>query len=112
MYEYNAEVIRVVDGDTLWARVDLGCDVKLSMSLRLEGIDAPEMSEVPIGLEAKKHLEGLIGDFFVLNTIKDKKEKYGRYRAIILVKDPATGLYINVNERMVRDGHAVYKNWG
>lgn len=42
MYEYRASVIRVIDGDTVDLRIDLGFEVGLNMRVRLAGIDAPE----------------------------------------------------------------------
>ena len=59
MYEYNAICTRVVDGDTIDARVDLGFSVWLDCRIRLEGIDAPEtrtknLSEKMAGLQTKE----------------------------------------------------------
>ena len=42
MFEYNAEVLRIVDGDTLDARIDLGFDVHVNKRIRLMGIDTWE----------------------------------------------------------------------
>ena len=42
MYEYNAKLLRVVDGDTLDASIDLGFDVWVKKRVRLYGINAPE----------------------------------------------------------------------
>ena len=41
-YTFNAKLIRVVDGDTVWAHVDLGFDIWKKVNVRLHGIDAPE----------------------------------------------------------------------
>ena len=41
---YLARVRRVVDGDTLVVTVDLGFAVEVGQTLRLRGIDAPELS--------------------------------------------------------------------
>ena len=42
MYEYRATILRVIDGDTIEARVDLGFDVSVIERFRLYGINAPE----------------------------------------------------------------------
>lgn len=43
LYTYRAEIVRVIDGDTVVADIDLGFDVWLrDEHLRLDGIDAPE----------------------------------------------------------------------
>ncbi len=42
MYEYSAKLIRVRDGDTIDASIDLGFDVWVKKRIRLYGIDGPE----------------------------------------------------------------------
>lgn len=101
MYEYRMTVLRVVDGDTIHAEVDLGCDIHVDLILRLARINAPEMS-TPEGPYAKTYLESLLTPGPVLlRTIKDRREKFGRYLAELFVGD------INVNDEMVNTGHAV-----
>ncbi len=39
----RAEVLRVIDGDTLEARADIWLGVQLTVHVRLRGIDAPEV---------------------------------------------------------------------
>lgn len=103
MYEYQAKVIRVVDGDTLWLDIDLGMDIHVNQTIRLAYIDAPEMSTKE-GQTAKAFIETLCpkGATVKLGTIKDHKEKYGRYLGVIFVP----GLIPSVNEHMVDRGHA------
>lgn len=101
MYEYRASIIRVIDGDTVRARLDLGCDVRIDLTLRLYGINAPELN-TEAGVAAREHLIALIGDsLVVVRTIKDKREKYGRYLATLVGP-----LGTDINDRMVADGHA------
>ncbi len=42
MYEYEIKVLRVVDGDTVDAQIDLGFKVHHNIRVRLYGINAPE----------------------------------------------------------------------
>ena len=43
MYEYNCEVTKIVDGDTLDVDIDLGFSVRLTKQrIRMLGIDTPE----------------------------------------------------------------------
>lgn len=121
MYEYPAEVLSVVDGDTLHSRVtlrdevtDLGCDVRMTLkitidlTLRLFGIDTPEM-KTKEGHTAKDWLMNRLRDGGILktyepltiNTIKDKREKYGRYLAILIDKNG------NINQALIEAGQAV-----
>lgn len=106
MYEYRAEILRVVDGDTVNARVDLGFDVRFDMKLRLLGINAPELN-TEAGKSARTHLSGLIIQALTIGpihirTVKDRQEKYGRYLATLLAADDT-----DLNAKMVADGYAV-----
>jgi micrococcal nuclease len=87
MYVYRATVTRVVDGDTMHLSVDLGCDVSVQMTVRLAGINTPEMNTMP-GRAARAVAQDWLsrnapGYGITLRTVKDKKEKYGRYLAFI-----------------------------
>jgi endonuclease YncB( thermonuclease family) len=110
MYEYRLEVRRVVDGDTVHARVDLGCDVRLDLTLRLAGIDAPELPTVE-GVAAKEYLEGLLEPSprvpatLLVRTFKDRREKYGRYLGQIIWRF-GDGHEADVNKAMLNAGHA------
>ena len=42
MYEYNATVTHVVDGDTMDVTLDLGFDILYNNRIRLVGINTPE----------------------------------------------------------------------
>ncbi len=96
VYERHATVTRVIDGDTLYLAVDLGCDTTLAMTVRLIGLNAPEMN-TDAGKAAKAFVEGwvdtyhrsslLIGTRLALRTIKDRREKYGRYLADLVPVD-------------------------
>lgn len=104
MYEYQAKVTRVIDGDTIEAEVDLGFHIKINMKIRFAGINAPEMNTVE-GRKIKAELITLLEDQTVtLLTVKDKQEKYGRYLGII-VKDKQ-----NINEWLVEQKLAVRYN--
>ena len=101
-YEYTkCKVIRVIDGDTVRVDVDLGCDTHVNLTLRLAGIDAPEMG-TPAGVAAKAHLEAVLGSPVTVRTIKDRREKYGRYLAYI---ETITG--DDVATVLIESGHAV-----
>lgn len=108
MYQYKAECMRVVDGDTLNLRVDLGMNIDHRIRVRLSGIDTPETygvkkdsEEYKAGIAAKERLEELVmGKDLIIVTEKDKTGKYGRYIATIYVDDS------NVNETLVKEGFA------
>jgi len=103
MYEYAAQVLDVYDGDTIHVEVDLGCDIDTRLTVRLAGINAPELAVKPAGPDARDFLAATLGaGAITLRTIKDRREKYGRYLGILILPDGT-----NVNDLMVSSGHAV-----
>lgn len=44
-FVYRAEILRVIDGDTILVRLDLGFDVWIGQRIRLAEIDAPSITE-------------------------------------------------------------------
>lgn len=102
MYEYRAEVLRVVDGDTIHARLDLGLDVRIDLVLRLAYLNAPEVPSIE-GLAAKAWLIARLAkvdNVVTVHTLKDKREKYGRYLAFLFDGDT------NINVEMMNAGQA------
>ena len=79
MYLYSAIVEKVVDGDTLLLRIDLGFDVWVNQRIRLRAIDCPEAS-TPEGQKAKSYVEDQLKDCktAVIQTFK-RIDVYGRY---------------------------------
>ncbi len=80
LYFYKACVERVVDGDTLLVNIDAGPGVWVRQRLRLNGIDAPELS-TQAGLKAKAFLQDILRDipFIILKT--SQIDMYHRYLA-------------------------------
>ena len=115
MYEYNAEVVRVVDGDTVILDIDLGMNVWMrNERIRLAGINAPEL-RTPEGIAAQSalQLKLLEGDMaVVLNTFKmarstdEKHDDWYRYLGILTIYDEA-GTAIDVNKWMLENNYAV-----
>jgi len=115
-YIRRARIVRLVDGDTVDVDIDLGMAITTRQRLRLFGINTPEVRgpEKLAGHAATQHLADLLVKFacddgewdIVVQTYKDKKGKFGRLLAV-LIGDDGDGNPINLNERMVADGHAV-----
>lgn len=109
MYEYAAEVVRVIDGDTVVLKLDLGLRISFQDSFRLAGIDTPEVRGVSAEVKAKGEaatveLERLLAlGNVIVHT--HKSDKYGRWLADIRVKTASGDL--NVNEELVKNGFAV-----
>jgi len=111
MYQYDGTVIDVHDGDTMHVEIRLGCDVTLRMTIRLYGINAPELA-TPDGKTALAYIKTLLpadGRVYV-QTIKDQKEKYGRYLGRIFLDRSSMEQNTSancINDLMVQNGHAI-----
>ncbi len=114
LYHYRALVTEVYDGDTCTVDIDLGLYTWLkTQKLRFHRINAPEMrgADKAAGAAARDYLRSLIlNQPIVLETIKDNTEKYGRYLAEVWLE--REGIWVNVNDMMVQNGYAVYKDYG
>jgi micrococcal nuclease len=106
MFEYKAQLIRVIDGDTLDCRIDLGFSVFVKKRVRLMGIDTWEsrtrdLEEKKKGLAAKSRLIGLLqADAGEFTLISYGVGKFGRVLGEIEV---TAG---NVCDILVEEGHA------
>jgi len=106
MYRYNAKLIRVIDGDTVDALVDLGFDVWVKKRIRLYGIDTPEtrtrdLEEKKAGIAAQQRLDELMDDcggIFVLES--HGVGKYGRCLGTIYIDSH------NINMLLLSEGLA------
>jgi micrococcal nuclease len=100
MYEYQATVLRIIDGDTIKVDIDLGLKVHTVDSVRLAGLNAPGLS-TDKGKAARDYLVEIlpVSAVVALNTVKP--EKYGRWLAHVLYGD------IDINQAMIDSGHAV-----
>lgn len=113
LYHYKATVESVYDGDTVHVNIDLGLKTWIMDEvIRLYGINAPELrgDERPKGLASRDRLKELIErkDIY-LETIKDTKGKYGRYLGKIWIEE--NGKWISINDRLVEEGFAEYKDY-
>ena len=110
LYHYHGTVAKVVDADTLDLHLDLGFKLTHEIRVRLVGVDAWETrgEERPKGREAAFRVFELCGpgtEVYV-KTQKDRKGKYGRYLAEIIL--PREG-WQSLGDILVREGHAVPK---
>ena len=113
LYFYRAKIVSVYDGDTCRADIDLGMGIWLrNEKLRLLRINAPEMrgEEKEAGRVSRDFLrEQILNQTLFIQTHKDKRGKYGRYLAEIWMEED--GKWVNINDRMVEAGQAVYKDY-
>lgn len=124
-YVYSAEVVRVIDGDTVRLKLcrlfkaywDFGFYIidevstvrSVEMNCRLFGINTPEIHGVPAdekarGQAATAELERLLW-LGKVTARTSKPDKYGRYLVELWVTDPV-GNVININESLLENGFA------
>jgi len=117
MYEYKAELDRVVDGDTVDVNIDLGFGIWLKKErVRVMGIDTPESRtsdpiEKVFGKAASARLKELIEHDCILCTTKDRsgeddRGKYGRVLGDFRLSDGRMATDV-----LIEEGHAV-AYWG
>jgi micrococcal nuclease len=103
-------VVRILDGDTVDAKIDLGFDVWVKKRIRFLGINAPEtrtrdLVEKEFGLKAKSRLQALLdasNGAFVLKS--HGLGKFGRVLGEIFIDE------VNINNLLIEEGLAeVYK---
>jgi len=112
MYIYNAKCLRVVDGDTVDAQIDLGFDTHKVIRIRLVGINAPESRT----RDLEEKTRGLAAKQFVIDMLKKHKNefilhsqgvgKYGRCLGEIYLGDS------NLNDQLIQEGHATLYDGG
>ena len=105
---YSCKLVRVVDGDTCDAMIDLGFDVWVKNRIRFMGVDTWESrtrnkEEKVLGLKAKAYTKEMLerneGNF----TVKSHGVgKYGRLLGELFIKGEDKSL----NELLKENGHA------
>lgn len=103
--EIRAEVVEVIDGDTLLVR--LGTKETPTDKVRLLGIDTPERGQ-PSYRESTEHLRSLIGDRTVTliadRTHEFRRDRYGRILALVRIDSE------QINTAMVRAGWSAFSD--
>ena len=106
---YTCKLVRVVDGDTADALIDLGFYVWIKSRIRFYGVDTWEsrtrnLEEKKKGLAAKEYVKNLLenSDEGKFSIISHGKGKYGRVLGELFVK----GEEKSVNELLKENGHA------
>ena len=103
----DAEVVRVVDGDTLEVRARIWLGQELDTHVRIAGIDAPEMHarcprERSLAEEARGTLERSLASGHV--QLRDvRNDKYGgRVRADVVLDDGRSAAEVMLRSGLVR----------
>ena len=113
-YIYRAKLVRVVDGDTVDALIDVGFDIWVKKRIRYRGVDTWEsrtrnLEEKKKGLAAKARNKELLesvsskSGYFRIKSYGTGK--YGRVLADLFIQDKE-GTTININKQLIKEGHA------
>ena len=119
-YIYRAKLVKVVDGDTVDALIDVGFDIWVKKRIRYKGIDTWESRTRDLE-EKKKGLAAKARNKELLESVSSKSGyfriksygtgKYGRVLADIFVQDKE-GNSINVNQQLIKEGHVYVYDGG
>ena len=108
-YHYSAQVIEVHDGDTITCDLDLGFGITLnSQKFRFYGINAPELhgESAEAGEASQKYVsERILNKEILIETILDRKEKFGRWLGRINYK--VDDQWVNLNKEMIANKMAI-----
>ncbi|MBI4661436.1 MAG: thermonuclease family protein [Verrucomicrobia bacterium] len=95
LYTYRAEVLRVVDGDTLWMKIYLEPGRWVKEKLRLRGLDCPELATSE-GKTAKRLVNGLVAQARGVTITTSKPDKWDRYLSdVYLAQESGDDLFLN-----------------
>jgi len=120
MYNYKISPLKVVDGDTIDAEIDLGFDIKVKKRIRFMGINAPEsrtrdLEEKAKGLAAKDRVKALLDGCKNIQLHSHGIGKFGRCLGEIYL-DTVDGqekiTLVNLNELLIKEGHATEYHGG
>ena len=120
MYTYKISPLKVIDGDTIDAEIDLGFDIKVKKRIRFMGINAPEsrtkdLEEKARGLAAKDRVKQLLDGCENIQLKSHGVGKFGRclgeiFLDIIDWQEKIT--LESLNELLIKEGHAVEYHGG
>jgi endonuclease YncB( thermonuclease family) len=100
MYEYKIKYLRVVDGDTFVANVDLGFGIYLiDKHVRVMHVNSPEKN-TPEGLLAKAFTDQNMQKSKSLSIkVFERQDKYGRILAEVMVDG------VLLSDMLIKEGH-------
>lgn len=112
MWEYQIKVIRIIDGDTVDARVDLGFYTHRNIRVRLNGIDTYETrtrdaEEKVKGFAAKARLEELLEQADKVIMLSHGLDKFGRCLGSLYLEMPNQDRTLDVAQTLIDEGHGV-----
>lgn len=110
MYTYQCNTIRVIDGNTVDAIIDLGFNVTIRQRIKLYGANVQDIrsldeAEKAKAVASKNRLTELLGNEFICETILNKRGKAGRIMGNLYTVD-SQGNKNSVSEQLIQEGFA------
>jgi len=114
-YEYAAELIKVVDGDTVDLRIDLGFYMSAALRFRLLGVDTPELRG---GTDETKAKARVAKDFVLarleaadqIRATTYKADSFGRWLADVEYLPPGSDAWLSMSLRLIDEGMGVARD--
>ena len=107
MFEYKAELLNVIDGDTVKLQIDLGFSVHVKQSCRLVRINAPEMSTMN-GFTSRQFIVDTLTPATAIKVSTSKPDKYGRWLVDLFFQTIPTGeTWTSLSDLLLSTQHAV-----
>jgi endonuclease YncB( thermonuclease family) len=109
LYNYEAIVERVIDGDTIKLDIDLGFTIHWKSSCRLYGINAPELKSkiAEVREAAKESRQYLIDNLQAGSTILIQSRELDKYGRPLVEVFFGEGLRRNLNAELLSNNLAV-----
>lgn len=110
MYTYKAEILKIIDGDTIKLNIDLGFRTFIVANCRIFGVNAPEINskDEEIKLKADEAKDWVENELFIgqIVTIYSKKlDKYGR--PLVILEYNMGCKILSLAEELLKNGLAI-----
>lgn len=106
VWTYPAQVLKVIDGDTIRLHLDLGLHIWRTENVRIAGIDTPEL-DTAAGRAARDAARQLLPVGFMVTFASRELDKYGRPLGGITHAD-----FGDFASTMLTEGHATTYDGG
>ena len=109
MFEYNVQLVRLIDGDTLILDVDCGFNITVRERFRLSRVNAPELMTIS-GMQARTFvgLQLTKATALKISSEKSRQEKFGRWLCELYFQTADSGdHWQSLNQLLLDTHHAV-----
>jgi micrococcal nuclease len=110
MYDYECKLVRVLDGNTIEADIDLGFNITIRQRVRLFGVESPSLQgateEIRESARASRdNLLAILPETFIVETIIKKRGKFGRIMGTLYTLN-ADESRTCINDSLIENGFA------